>query len=44
MRRNITIDRSPHAYFTSDHLAVRGKFRCDATPLWETLTPFRPQA
>jgi HK97 family phage major capsid protein len=36
IRRGITIDRSPHAYFTSDRLAIRGKFRADAAPLWDT--------
>ena len=35
IRRGITIDRSIHAYFTSDAIAVRGKFRGDAQPAWE---------
>jgi HK97 family phage major capsid protein len=36
IRRDITIDRSPHALFSSDQLAIRGKLRGDALPLWET--------
>jgi HK97 family phage major capsid protein len=35
IRRGITIDRSPHVYFTSDRLAIRGKFRGDAIALWD---------
>jgi HK97 family phage major capsid protein len=36
IRRGITVDRSPHVYFSSDRLAIRGKLRADALPLWET--------
>lgn len=36
IRRGITIDRSVHVYFSSDRLAIRGKFRGDAQPVWET--------
>jgi HK97 family phage major capsid protein len=36
LRRQITIDRSPHALFTSDQLAIRGKLRGDGISLWET--------
>ena len=32
---NVSIDRSDHAYFSSDRLATRGKFRGDAQPMWE---------
>lgn len=35
VRRGITIERSQHALFTSDQLAVRGKFRGDARPIWD---------
>lgn len=35
IRAGITIDRSPHVYFASDQLAIRGKFRGDAGPLWD---------
>lgn len=36
IRRDLVIDRSPHAYFTSDRLAIRGKMRADAVSLWDT--------
>jgi HK97 family phage major capsid protein len=36
IRRSIVVDRSPHVYFTSDRIAVRGKFRGDGLTLWET--------
>jgi len=35
VRRGITIDRSEHAFFSSDRLAIRGKFRGDARPVWD---------
>lgn len=35
IRRQITIDRSPHVYFSSDRLAIRGKFRGDGLSLWD---------
>lgn len=35
VRRGLAIERSTHAYFSSDRLAVRGKFRGDARPFWE---------
>ena len=35
VRRGLSIERSPHVYFTSDSLAIRGRFRGDARPLWE---------
>jgi hypothetical protein len=35
IRRPISIDRSEHAYSSSDRLAIRGKFRGDAQPMWE---------
>jgi HK97 family phage major capsid protein len=35
IRKGITIDRSPHAYFSSDRLAIRGKFRGNALPMWD---------
>lgn len=35
VRRGIAIERSEHAFFGTDRLAVRGKFRGDALPLWE---------
>ena len=35
IRRGITIDRSVHALFDSDAIAIRGKFRGDAQPAWE---------
>jgi HK97 family phage major capsid protein len=34
IRRGFVIERSMHAFFSSDRLAVRGKFRGDAKPIW----------
>ena len=36
VRQGIAIDKSPHVYFSSDQLAIRGKFLGDGLPLWET--------
>ena len=36
VRRQLTIERSEQAFFSSDRLAIRGKFRGDARPLWES--------
>jgi HK97 family phage major capsid protein len=36
IRRDIIVERSEHALFTADCLAIRGKFRGDVRPLWET--------
>jgi HK97 family phage major capsid protein len=35
VRRQLAIQRSEHAMFSSDRLAIRGRFRGDARPLWE---------
>ena len=35
IRRAISIERSTHIYFDSDTIAVRGKFRGDARPVWD---------
>jgi HK97 family phage major capsid protein len=35
VRRGIAIERSEHAFFSSDRLAIRGKFRGDARPIWD---------
>ncbi len=34
IRRGITVERSEHAFFSSDRLAVRARFRGDAQPFW----------
>jgi HK97 family phage major capsid protein len=34
VRRGITVERSTQAFFSSDRLAIRGKFRGDSSPLW----------
>lgn len=36
IRRQVTIERSEHAFFGTDRLAIRAKFRGDARPFWET--------
>jgi HK97 family phage major capsid protein len=36
IRRGLAIERSQHAYFSSDRLAIRARFRGDARPLWAT--------
>ena len=41
IRRQITVDRSPFPYFTSDALALRGTFRGDVKPLWEKVQTLR---
>ncbi len=35
VRRGLAIERSSHAFFSSDRLAIRGRFRGDARPMWE---------
>jgi HK97 family phage major capsid protein len=35
IRRQISIEKSPHVFFNSDRLAVRGRFRGDAQPIWD---------
>ena len=36
IRRQITVARSEHAYFSSDRLGVRGTFRGDGMSMWDT--------
>lgn len=45
MKPGIVLDRSDHRYFETDQVALRGKLRCDARPLWsEAHTPRNDQS
>lgn len=33
-KNGIVMDRSDHAFFSTDQIALRAKVRCDAAPLW----------
>jgi HK97 family phage major capsid protein len=35
VRRQISLDRSPHLYFDSDKIALRARWRGDGQPLWD---------
>ncbi len=35
IRRGLSIERSPHVFFSSDRLAIRGRFRGDAATFWD---------
>jgi HK97 family phage major capsid protein len=35
IRRGLSIERSPFPFFSSDRLAIRGRFRGDAAPMWD---------
>lgn len=45
MKPGMALDRSEHRYFETDEVALRGKIRCDARPLWSAAhTPRNDQS